>query len=221
MTTFLDRWHRRAVDQPLLRTFTIVVRVLLALAFLPSGWVKVAGHRFTTLPMTDPVGLFFEGFFSVHGYYRVVGAAQLLAAILLLFPWTATLGAALYFPIILNIFVITVSIGSGFGGTRIITGLMLLANVYLLLWDYDRWKGLLPLVGSSPRESAARHGRAVFAFGFLLAAAIGFFGVLRLHLAWLRHLSYVGPLVTIAVGAAIGLWIAVRSILLDSRAARS
>jgi hypothetical protein len=211
MTTFLDRWHQLAVDQPLLRTSTIIVRVLLALAFLPSGWVKVAGHRFTTLPMTDPVGFFFEGFFSAHGYYRLVGAAQLLAAILLLFPWTATLGAVLYFPIILNIFVITVSIGSGFGGTRIVTGLMLLGNVYLLLWDYDRWKGLLPLVGSSPRESAARHGQAVFAFGFLLAAAIGFFGVLRLHLAWLRHLSYVGPSMTIAAGAAIGIATLVRS----------
>jgi len=209
MTAPLDRWHRRVVDQPLLRTFTIIVRVLLALAFFPSGWVKVVGHRFTTLPMTDPVGFFFEGFFSAHGYYRLVGAAQLLAAILLVFPWTATLGAVLYFPIIFNIFAITLSVG--FGGTRVITGLMLLANVYLLLWDYDRWKGLLPLVGSSPRESTARHGRAVIAFGFLLAAAIGFFGVVRLHFAWLRHLSYVGPSLTIAAGVIIGIGTLVRS----------
>jgi hypothetical protein len=211
MTTFLDRWHQRIVDQPLLRTFTIIVRVLLALAFLPSGWVKVVGHRFTTLPLTDPVGFFFEGFFSAYGYYRLVGAAQLLAAILLLLPWTATLGAVLYFPIIFNIFVITVSIGSGFGGTRIVTGLMLLGNVYLLLWDYDRWKGVLPLVGSSPRESKARHGHVAVTCGFLLAASIGFFGILRLHTAWLRHLSYAGPLVTIAVGAAIGIATLVRS----------
>src|SRR2546428_3574358 len=148
MSTRLDRWHRRLIESPWRRTFTIVVRVLLALGFMPSGWVKVIGHRFTTLPITDPVGYFFDGFFSAQGYYRFVGAAQLAAALLLIVPRTAALGAAIYFPIILNIFVITVSIG-GFDGTRIIAGLMLLADVYLLVWDYDRWKGLLPFVGSS------------------------------------------------------------------------
>ncbi|HET6668759.1 MAG TPA: hypothetical protein VFH15_00875 [Pyrinomonadaceae bacterium] len=43
-----------------------------------------------------------------------------------------------YFPLILNIFVITVSMH--FTGTPVITGLMLLANIYLLCWDYDRLK---------------------------------------------------------------------------------
>src|SRR6185295_8799078 len=132
-----DRWHQRLIDSPWRRTLTIVVRVLLALGFMPSGWVKLAGHRFTTLPVSDPVGYFFDGFFSAQPYYRFVGAAQLTAALLLLFPRTAALGAAIYFPIILNIFVITLSIGDAFGGTRIITGLMLVATSYLLLWDYD------------------------------------------------------------------------------------
>jgi hypothetical protein len=126
---------------------------------------------------------------------------------LLLFPRTAALGAAIYFPIILNIFVITLSIGDAFGGTRIVTGLMLLATTYLLLWDYDRWKGLLsPVVADAPpRDSSARHGSVAVAFGFLAAAAVGFAGVTQLHLARLRHLSYVGPSLAVLAGAAIGL----------------
>src|SRR3989442_12195962 len=182
MSTRLDRWHRRLIESPWRRTFTIIVRVLLALGFRPSGWVKVIGHRFTTLPITDPVGYFFDGFFSAQGYYRFVGAAQLAAALLLLVPRTAALGAAIYFPIILNIFVITVSIG-GFDGTRIIAGLMLLADVYLLVWDYDRWKGLLPFVGSSRRGNPGPPRARVLAFGVLAGAARGLPRGPQLHLS--------------------------------------
>jgi hypothetical protein len=56
-------------------------------------------------------------------------------------PRTATLGALMFFPLIVNIFVITVSLH--FQGTPIITGLMLLANIYLLCWDYDKLKHLV------------------------------------------------------------------------------
>ena len=48
----------------------------------------------------------------------------------------ATLGAVLFLPIMLNIFVITISYY--FAATPVITGLMLLANVYLLVWDWPR-----------------------------------------------------------------------------------
>jgi hypothetical protein len=48
------------------------------------------------------------------------------------------LGAVIYFPIILNIFVITVAYN--FGLTRVITGLILLANIYLLCWDFELLK---------------------------------------------------------------------------------
>jgi uncharacterized membrane protein YphA (DoxX/SURF4 family) len=116
----LDRLHAWVVGSPLLRVFTAVTRVLLAMAFLPSGLTKALGRRFTTLPVTDPVGYFFDGFFSAPGYYRFVGVLQLVAAALLMIPRTAALGAVVYLPIILNIFVITVSVN--FGGTILITG---------------------------------------------------------------------------------------------------
>ena len=59
----IDRLHAWATAQPVLRVFTLVVRVLLALAFVPSGLVKITGDPFTTLPVADPVGRFFAGFF--------------------------------------------------------------------------------------------------------------------------------------------------------------
>jgi hypothetical protein len=39
---------------------------------------------------------------------------------------------------VVHIFAITVAIGPAFVGTRFISGLMLLANGYLVCWDWDR-----------------------------------------------------------------------------------
>jgi hypothetical protein len=202
----LDRLHTRIVSSRVLVVFTTVTRVLLALAFLPSGLVKVLGRRFTTLPVTDPVGYFFDGFFSAAAYYQFVGIMQLTAAALLLLPWTATLGAVVYLPIILNIFVITVAVG--FGGTQVVSGLMLLANIYLLCWDYDRWKDLLP------RGVGNRHLGLASTLGFALSALAGFVGVTRLHLARLRHGDMLVPalVVTGAAVAALAIaWLNMRS----------
>lgn len=199
-----DRLHARVVRSRPLVLFTAVTRVLLALAFLPSGLVKVLGQRFTTLPVTTPVGHFFDGFFAAPEFYRFVGAAQLAAALLLLFPWTAALGAALYLPIIVNIFVITVAVD--FRGTQLVSGLMLLANVYLLAWDYDRWKGLLP------QSPGARHLAAAPTLGLMAAAGFGFLGVTRLHLARLRHAPMLPWGLLLAACAIVALAIAWRSL---------
>jgi hypothetical protein len=215
----LTRLHGRATEQPALRLFTVIVRVLLALAFVPSGLVKILGQPFTTLPVSDPVGYFFAGFFSAHGYYRFVGVAQWTAAALLLIPRTATLGALVYLPIITNIFAITVAIGPAFYGTRVVTGLMFLANVYLLLWDWDRWKDVLPF--AAPVRS--RHGDLFVALGLLIAAGGGLWSVTQVHLARLRHASYAAPLAMAAAAGLLGIAMLVvgyRRARLTSRAAR-
>jgi hypothetical protein len=208
MPSRVERWHAHLVQVRLFVLFAAATRVLLALAFTPSGFVKLAGHRFTTLPATTPVGLFFEGFFSATAYYQFVGAMQLLAAVLLLFPATAPLGALIYLPIAVNIFVITVAVG--FSGTVVVTGLMLLANLFLLFWDYDRWRAILP---GWPRASASRHLGLAATSALYLAAAVGFLGVTRLHLARLRHGGMIAPALLIAGAAALGaggLWLALR-----------
>jgi uncharacterized membrane protein YphA (DoxX/SURF4 family) len=138
MPSKLDQIHARVRENRWLKVFTVVTRVLLALAFLPSGITKVMGNRFTVLGIDNPVGFFFEALYRTGFYWRFLGICQLTVALLLLIPKTATIAALAYFPLILNIFVITVSLH--FTGTPVITGLMLLANIYLLCWDYAKLK---------------------------------------------------------------------------------
>ncbi|MGB3801607.1 MAG: hypothetical protein WA952_17455 [Lewinella sp.] len=67
---------------------------------------------------------------------------QIVSAVLLIIPRTATLGAVIYFPIILNICILTFSVR--FEGSLLTSPLMVLANLYLLAWDYHKWKYILP-----------------------------------------------------------------------------
>src|ERR1051326_479053 len=158
-----------------LRYFAIFCRIALALGFLPSGIVKVRGERFTALPPNHPLGHYFDALFLTGYYYTFIGVVQLVTALLLLIPRTALLGAMLYFPIIVNICVLTYA--TRFEGTRIAT-LMLLANLFLLVWDYDRLRHVLPF-----RRTAAEHmvidknskfPTLVFLFFFAAAASVIF-----------------------------------------------
>ena len=134
----LEALHLKIKTNKWLRRFTVLTRILLALGFTPSGLTKLLGNRFTLLGPDSPVGYFFDALYKSGFYWNFIGLGQLLAAVLLLIPRTATLGALIYFPIILNIFLITVSMH--FTGTPFITGLMLLGSLYLLGWDYDKLK---------------------------------------------------------------------------------
>ncbi|MCI0487822.1 MAG: hypothetical protein L0229_14615 [Blastocatellia bacterium] len=138
---FLQRIHSRVKSDKWLRRFTVFTRILLAIGFLPSGLTKSLGNRFTILGIDTPVGFFFEALYMSGFYWNFIGLCQLAGTVFLLIPRTATLGAVIFFPIILNIFVITVSMH--FAGTPYITVLMLLANTYLLCWDYDRLRGIV------------------------------------------------------------------------------
>ncbi|XXF76346.1 hypothetical protein P2318_25255 [Myxococcaceae bacterium GXIMD 01537] len=137
----LDALHARVATRAGFRLLTAVTRGLLAVGFFKAGAVKVLGLPFTSMSVETPIGHFFDAMHRTGGYYRFLGLGQVAAALLLLLPRTATLGALFYFPIILNIFVITVTLG--FRGTPVITGMMLLACLYLLCWDYPRLKGVL------------------------------------------------------------------------------
>src|SRR5262245_9335322 len=137
-----ERVHAELRRNRWLRYFAIFCRIALALGFIPSGIVKVMGERFTGLPSNHPLGHYFDALYLTGYYYTFIGVGQLITALLLLIPRTALLGAIFYFPIILNICVLTYAVR--FEGTRIAT-LMLLANLFLLVWDYDRLKHVLPL----------------------------------------------------------------------------
>lgn len=138
ITSTLDHIHLKSRQNRWLWFFTIFNRVVLALGFLPSGFVKVNGERFTALATNHPMGSFLEAFYHTGFYYTLVGILQMTAAILLLIPRTATLGALLYFPIILNICLLSFAVR--FDGSLLTSPLMVIANVYLLCWDWHKLK---------------------------------------------------------------------------------
>jgi uncharacterized membrane protein YphA (DoxX/SURF4 family) len=131
-------------EKTVFKIFTWGTRILLALAFIPSGLKKFLGQRFTILDIDNPIGFFFEALYQSGLYWNFLGFMQLLVALLLLIPRTAFFGAILYLPIIINIFIIVTSMS--FTGTPIIAGLLLLGNIYLLLWDYRKLKAILALI---------------------------------------------------------------------------
>lgn len=142
--TFLDKLNQKIYGKKIFVLFTWTTRILLFLAFLPSGLKKLLGERFTLLGVDNPVGFFFEALYRTGFYWNFLGLIQLMAGILLLIPKTSFFGAILYFPIIINIFIIVTSMH--FTGTPYIAGLMLLANVYLLFWDYKKLKAIVSVI---------------------------------------------------------------------------
>jgi uncharacterized membrane protein YphA (DoxX/SURF4 family) len=167
-TTLIAELERQYVElkrNKWLRYFVVFCRIALALGFIPSGFVKVMGERFTGLPSNHPLGHYFEELLRTGYYYRFIGAGQLIAAVLLLIPGTALLGAVFYFPIILNICVLDYAVR--FEGTRVAT-FMLLANLFLLAWDYPRLKYILPFA----RHDGDRHGVENAKFPVLFFACV-------------------------------------------------
>lgn len=123
-------------DRIWMNYFIVFIRFLIGFAFIPSGLVKVFGHRFTSLPDSNPVGHFFETLYHVELYWVFLGAAQVLAAFLLMSQRFATVGALLFLAIISNILVITLSMD--FSYTHVITSFMFLATIVLIVWDYQK-----------------------------------------------------------------------------------
>lgn len=128
-----DKWFRG---------FAIFCRIVLAASFFPTGLVKIMGQRFAEgLPSNNPLGHYFDALQLTGYYYTFIGIAQVAIALLILIPRTAFLGVLMYFPMIVNICVLTYA--TRFAGTRANT-MLLLACLFLLIWNYDRLKYIVP-----------------------------------------------------------------------------
>jgi hypothetical protein len=169
-------------SQPLLYRFTLGTRILLALAFIPTGLVKVLGRRFATnLDTTDGgVGAFFEILYSSGIYWQFLGLSQMVAGFLILWRKTSAIGSIMFLAIILNIFFITISYD--FKGTWVITTLLVLAASWLCIWD---WNKIRYLVDAKDRtafqlpEIILQKGleQGVYLVGFI--AGLLFFSMIR------------------------------------------
>ena len=167
---YLDRLHFKARQFKWLAYFAIFCRVSLAAGFIPSGMQKVLGERFTVLAINHPMGNFLEAFHHTGYYYPFVGAMQVLAAILLLIPRTSTIGAFIYFPIILNICILSLAVR--FDGSLVTAPLMVCAVLYLLCWDYHKFKNIFPFNDSQTRLQLPRKEEMVTDFPFKFFGAI-------------------------------------------------
>lgn len=144
----LDNIHSIVKSNKWFRYFAVFNRIVLAAGFIPSGLTKIFDERFTSLSVNHPMGNYLESLYHTGYYYPFIGYVQVTAAILLLIPRTATLGAVLYFPVILNICILSLAVG--FDGSLVTSPLMVLANLYLLCWDYDKLKYIMPFKRKKP-----------------------------------------------------------------------
>jgi len=127
--------------------FVIYLRYLIGGAYAFSGMGKAMGERFMPAgslqipPMGIPLDVFFETLYRTGIWWQFLGWGQLIAGFLVVTQRWSSLGALAFLPISLNTFLITVSMD--FHGTPLITGLMVLANLGLLVWDYPKFTPLL------------------------------------------------------------------------------
>ncbi|HCL06584.1 MAG TPA: hypothetical protein DHW64_11755 [Chitinophagaceae bacterium] len=136
----------------ILQLFTVYLRYLIGSAFIIAafGMGKMNGTSNLIQSMNKPIEqlLPIQQFFRVMQdsgmYWQFIGWSQIIAGALLLTQRLARLGALIFFGLILNIFIITLSYG--FQGTPVVTGLMLLATIYLLVWDLPSF---MPLIKNS------------------------------------------------------------------------
>lgn len=152
ISSTLDRLHSQAKQNSWLWLFSIFNRLVLALGFIPAAIVKLMDERFASgLHANHPMGHYLEALHLTGYYYTFIGIVQLAAAIMLLIPRTVTLGAFLYFPVILNITILTYA--TRFDGSLFTAPLMTLANLYVLGWNYEKWKYILPFNDITKQKS--------------------------------------------------------------------
>lgn len=127
--------------------FIIYTRYLIGGTFVFASLIKIKGYRFTSESGAehpiDSAWHFFETMYQSGLYWKFIGLSQLVAGFLLMTQRYSKLGALVNLPIILNIFVITLSYE--FAYTPVVTGLLLLANILLILWDWNELKILVNL----------------------------------------------------------------------------
>ncbi len=173
--TRIDKLHLQTRSNRWLQYFTVFVRIALAAGFIPSGLVKIMGEPFTGLTEMHPMGHYLLAWYRTGWYYTFVGVMQLTAALLLLIPRTATLGAIIYFPIILNICLLSLSVR--FEGSLVSSPLMVLANFYLFWWDYHKLKYIFPFnhrtaSNALPIQTSNRFPIKFFTGGFITLATV-------------------------------------------------
>jgi len=180
----IEEIYYEAKNDKWFKGFAVFCRIALAASFLPTGFVKIMGQRFAEgLPHNNPLGHYFDALLTTGYYYTFIGIAQITTALLLLIPRTALIGALMNFALVLNIMILTYA--TRFDGTRLIT-MMFLAGLFLLVWDYDRLKYILPFKRHTTitpvlKKPLGMRLRIIFFSGVVAAIAIIIVGTFYLY----------------------------------------
>ena len=132
---------RRARQIRWINVFVVNLRFLIGFAFIPSALKKLLDQ-----PFTDPTNHgrfhdFLHAFHATGWFYSFVGAMQITAAALLFTQRFATLGALIALPILTAITAFCWS--TQVYPTATIATLMWLGTIGLVLWDLDKWRGIV------------------------------------------------------------------------------
>ncbi|MEQ8626037.1 hypothetical protein [Ekhidna sp.] len=168
-------------NKPIFYRFTLGVSILLSIGFIPTGFVKLLGLRFTSItPEESMVGAFFDLLYRSNYYWRFIGLTQIIAGITVLFKKTLALGAILFVAISLNILFITISYG--FGNTVYVAIGLVLASLWLCYWEWNKLSVLFLGQNYLPTKInelklSSRFESIVYILGF--TSGLLFFSVLR------------------------------------------
>ncbi len=203
MIKLLEIVHTYITNNRLLQLFTAATRVLLAVGFIPPSIPKIMHRPFTVLPDSNPVGHYFNALYHTGFYYEFIGWSQLIAAILLLIPRTSHIGALMFLPIIVNIAVLTTSVG--FVGTWLVTILMAFAAAWLTAWEFDRLKPMFAMRAEYAKRSRTQFITmpALFAAGGI-AAGVAFYSIRLGNFSNYLNVTFI----LIGMGAIFGLIVA-------------
>lgn len=175
--SWLMRVVERARRRRGLHLFAANLRIFIGFAMLPAGLKKVLGEPFTDPGNTGPFHDFLHAFHDTGFFYPFVGLTQVLVALLLMTQRFALIGAMLLLPVLTTILVFCWS--TAVYPTASVVTLMWLGNVGLLLWDIERWRGVIGRAGvEGPRAGAVTEDERLVVrhwawAGFLVFALYG------------------------------------------------
>ena len=117
------------------------LRIIMGLTFISSGIRKLPGIKFTALPIDNPVGSYFNAMYETGFYWNFIGYFQIVIGVMVFFNRFVVVSSLLMMPVTVNIFLISIALNMK--GTPIITSLMVVGNIFLLLWHYENYRTVL------------------------------------------------------------------------------
>ncbi|WP_455169887.1 DoxX family membrane protein, partial [Aegicerativicinus sediminis] len=83
----------------LIKLFYWSVRVGMGLTFIISGTRKLPGIKFTSLPISNPVGAYFQSMYDTGFYWNFIGYFQIVVGLLMFFNRFVVVSSLLMMPV--------------------------------------------------------------------------------------------------------------------------